>query len=120
MYQAIKESNIDKVKSLLKESDVDPNEEVSVSGYCWTALHYSCHFRQPAILELFIHLIYKKNQNFFVDVMNIKTKEGWTPLMISCIYKSPECVKLLLSYGGVDLNVRDYKGSNCLQLSESF
>ncbi|KAL4486424.1 hypothetical protein ABPG72_018378 [Tetrahymena utriculariae] len=120
MYQAIKDGNFEKVKQILKEYDVDPNEEVSVAGYCWTALHYSCHFRQPQILEIFIHLIYKKNQNFFVDVMNIKTKEGWTPLMISCIYKSPECIKILLNYGGVYLNICDYKGSNCLQLCESF
>lgn len=99
---------------LIKLFGVDPNEEVSEGGYNWTALHYSCHFKQPAILELFINLIYKKNLNFFQDVMNIKTREGWTPLMISVIYKAPECLNMLISYGGVELLARDYKNLSVL------
>lgn len=98
----------------MKQFGVDPNEEVSVSGFNWTALHYSCHFNQPNILELFINLIHKTNKNFFQDVMNIKTKEGWTPLMISVIYKSPACLSLLINYGGVELLARDYKGLSVL------
>lgn len=52
--------------------------------------------------------------------MNIKTKEGWTPLMISVVYKSPECLNILLAYGGIELLSRDYKNLTTLQLAESF
>lgn len=45
MYKAIKDGNVEKVRSLIKEFNVDPNEEISVAGYNWTALHYSCNFK---------------------------------------------------------------------------
>ncbi len=32
--------------------------------------------------------------------MDVRTKDGWTPLAIACIYKSNECVETLLTIGG--------------------
>lgn len=105
--------------NLLREFDFDPNEEVSVAGYGWTALHYACHFRQPAILELFINVIYSKHSlNLFSEVMNIKTKEGWTPLMLACLYNSPECTTMLITYGGIDLTCIDHRGVSAAQLAQ--
>ncbi len=47
MYQAIKNNDIEKTKELIKQQDIDPNEEISESGHYWTAIHYACHFKSP-------------------------------------------------------------------------
>jgi len=50
--------------------------------------------------------------------MNLPTKEGWTPLMISCIYSAVEELKILLNYGGVRLANVDKNGKTALQLAK--
>lgn len=37
----------------------------------------------------------------------MKTKEGWTPAMICCIYKSTESLDVLLRIGGINFNCKD-------------
>lgn len=52
--------------------------------------------------------------------MNIKTKDGWTPLMISVIYKSTECLNILIEYGGIELLAKDYNNLTSLKLAENY
>ena len=40
--------------------------------------------------------------------------------MLCVIYKSTECLQLLLDYGGIDLDLQDMKNRTILQLTEQY
>ncbi len=61
---------------------MDPHEELSVKGYFWCCLHYAAHFKSNEILEFFIKLAYIVYPDNFSEIINVKTKEGWTPVNI--------------------------------------
>lgn len=93
------------------QNDILPNEEISIKGEFWTALHYACHFNQPDILKYFLGVLYKHyGIGKYEDLMTINTKDGWNPLMISCIYNKPDTLKVLLEAGGIDLQQKDKNG----------
>eukprot|EP00825_Cyclidium_porcatum_P016615 TRINITY_DN1956_c0_g1_i4.p1 TRINITY_DN1956_c0_g1~~TRINITY_DN1956_c0_g1_i4.p1 ORF type:complete len:182 (-),score=13.63 TRINITY_DN1956_c0_g1_i4:114-659(-) len=48
------------------------------------------------------------------------TKEGYTPLMVCCIYKSNEALELLLKYGGVNLLLKDKNQKTAVDLGKKY
>ena len=44
------------------------------------------------ILEFLLNLTYRKYPENYADILNMKTNDGWSALMICCIYESPACV----------------------------
>lgn len=48
------------------------------------------------------------------------TKEGYTPIMICCIYKSNEALKMLLKYGGIYLQSKDNNGKTAIELGKKY
>ena len=120
LHNAIKTRDFDKVVELMEAHDIDPNEEISVKGYLWTPFHYASHFNDTRILEYLLKRGYFKNPNNFVKMINSQTKEGWTPLMICAIYRSIDCVELLLRVGGINTAATDNSGKTALQLAEYY
>jgi hypothetical protein len=99
---------------------IDPMEELSADGKFWTGLHYACLYDNIEILEHFIKTVYKSNKSKFVDITNLQTKEGWTPLMISCIYGKVQTLGTLLGFGGQKLFVKDREGFRASDLTKKF
>ncbi|KRX04041.1 Ankyrin repeat-containing domain [Pseudocohnilembus persalinus] len=52
--------------------------------------------------------------------MNIRTKEGWSPLGIAVIFDSIECLNLLLQVGGIDLIQKDIQKNDLFYLAEYY
>lgn len=107
MHAAISNKDLKTALKLMDLYNIQPHEECSVKGYYWTALHYACHFGSKKILKHFCRYIHQKYPADFVDIINVTTKEGWTPLMISAIYNKPDCTKVLLKAGGQRLKAKD-------------
>ena len=120
VHGAISKRDLKNLKRIVRLFRVDPNEELSVKGYFWTGLHYAAHFKAEDILEFMIKLVYRLNPDKFLDVVNVKTKEGWTPAMIACIYKSDKCLDILFKYGGVRLKLTDKHGRNLMELAKYY
>ena len=120
VHGAISTKGLDKLKEYVEKYNVDANEEISVKGFYWTCLHYCAHFNATCCLEYFLKRTYKKNPTEFKNIINAKTKEGWTPLMICAIYKSTEALQLLLHCGGVDLTLKDNNGRTVTGLAEYY
>mmetsp|Transcript_64653 Transcript_64653/g.75170 ORF Transcript_64653/g.75170 Transcript_64653/m.75170 type:complete len:247 (-) Transcript_64653:120-860(-) len=120
VHGAISSKNLEKLKELVEKNDVDAHEEISVKGYYWTCLHYAAHFNATNCLEYLLKRTYKKNPDQYVDIVNIKTKEGWSPLMISAIYKSTEALQLLYHCGGVDPSMKDSSDRTAAKLAEYY
>lgn len=108
------------MKKLTKLFEVDPYEELSEKGYNWTGFHYACHFNNCEALEFLITLSYRKYQNLYSQILNMPTKEGYTPLMVCCIYKSNEALELLLKYGGVNLLLKDKNQKTAVDLGKKY
>mmetsp|Transcript_23227 Transcript_23227/g.26919 ORF Transcript_23227/g.26919 Transcript_23227/m.26919 type:complete len:277 (-) Transcript_23227:102-932(-) len=117
MHGAISKNDLKTAKKLMELYGIEPHEECSVKGYYWTAIHYACHFGAKDVLTYFIKYLYNKYPDDFVDIINIPTKENWTPLMISGIYGKPEMAELLLKAGGQRLSLKDKDSKTASELA---
>ena len=120
LHAAISNNDSNKFKELMKQFNVDPHEELSVKEHNWTGIHYAAHFKAPQILEYLLILTYTKYPKDYIRILNMKTKEGWTCLMIASIYKSLECLKLLYQYGGLQTQLTDCQDKTALKLAEFY
>jgi len=99
---------------------MEPHEECSVKGYYWTALHYACHFGAKDILAYLCSHVYKNYPEDFNEIINVTTKEGWTPLMISAIYNQTACTEVLLKAGGQKLQLKDNNNRTASNLANFY
>lgn len=119
-HGAISEDNIKDFKRLCEYFSLDPNEEISVKGFYWTCLHYAAHFKSLKILEFLLVQIYKDNRENFQQIVNLQTKEGWTPPMVAAIYNSVKALDIFLKFGGIDLNIEDKDGKKIIDLAKKY
>lgn len=99
---------------------LSPNEELSEKGHLWTSVHYACHFKQPYILEYLLKDVYRRHNKDYQLVMLMGSKDGWNPFMISAIYNSFHCIKVLIAAGGIDVLYTDKEGRTALDLAEKY
>jgi len=120
MHGAIRDKDLSLVKKLVDLYDVLAQEECSVAGYYWNCLHYGSHFHSDRVLEFFLKRSYKLDPDNYLSIVNERTKEGWTPLMISAIYGSTKCLNMLLQCGGMSLNAKDNNGRTAGDLAKYY
>ena len=120
MHAAISAQKLDKVIKLSNLYNFQSHEECSVKGHFWNCMHYAAHFRSEKILEYWLKKTYKLFPEKFIEIINEKTCEGWTPLMIAGIYNSPKCIEILFKCGGIILHEKDDKGKTALELTSTF
>jgi ankyrin repeat protein len=105
IFEAVKNNNIDKVKELLN-SGIDVNIQ---DKHNWTPLHIACLNHQLANVKL---LLSHPDIN-----INIKNKDGQTPLDKVCEHeseKSLKIIKLLLQRPELNINIKDELGNTTL------
>ena len=107
---------------LLKISKYPLIEEVSKSGYYWTAFHFASHYGKVDILK-YIIWAYQNHENSY-DIFNLQTAEGKTPLFwwissgdISLELKN-RVVELWLHTGLIDFSLRKRTGENLVELAK--
>lgn len=120
LHTLLKDKKLAEIKALFLKHNVSPHEEISAKGHLWTAMHYACHFDYVPAMEFFLNEIYSKKPNDYSKILNIQSKEGWTPLMISSIYKSINTLNLLLKYGGLYLLKKDNDGKTASDLATKY
>ncbi|EAS00861.2 ankyrin repeat protein (macronuclear) [Tetrahymena thermophila SB210] len=121
LLNAVCNDNLDEVKQLVEVEKILPNEELSIYGYFWNSIHYAAHYGKSNILEYLIQQLYKEyKEDLTKEILNYQTKEGWTALMISCIYDSVLCIKMLIKLGGINLIQKDIMGRTALDLCKSY
>jgi hypothetical protein len=106
--------------NLIKESSIFPQEEISQAGFYWNLLHYSAHFGAMHILEYLVKLIFFEQKENFENIINAKTVEGCSPLMIAAKYNKPDCIQVLIDAGGVKLGIRNKDGRTALHLANNY
>ena len=110
LYQSLQNKNIDTAKKLYEVFNIEPNEELSLENYRWTALHYAAYFDSTHIMNFFLNVIYHNHRDEFLDLINIRTREHYTPVMIAAKRGNISTLEQLLKVGGIKLHLRDHKG----------
>ncbi|KAL4494524.1 hypothetical protein ABPG72_004426 [Tetrahymena utriculariae] len=120
LYHAIKRNDLERVRKMMRLFQIEPGEEISTFGNQWTPIHYAVFFKYPKILEFLIQLTYLKYKNDvekYVQVMNMPTKSGHSPLMVGAVYDTVDCLKVLFKYGGLQLFKKDCSAMDCIKLA---
>jgi hypothetical protein len=110
LHSMIEKNDVVALKKAMETQNISPYEELSKVDSYWTALHYACHFGSTDCLKYMIRKIFERHPNEFSIVMNEKTVEGYTPLIITAIYGRKEATKTLLQTGGIDLKAKSDDG----------
>jgi len=103
----LQENNIARVKECLLEGK-DPNK--TFPHYKDTPLHIAC---QNGYTKL-VHVLIASGAD-----INIKNKDGDTPLMTAIIYARPRTVRSILSHKNVDIHAKNKKGADAFRLAIS-
>ncbi|KRX00053.1 Ankyrin repeat-containing domain [Pseudocohnilembus persalinus] len=120
MYKSIYNNDIEQIKRITRLFDFDPHEEISSPGNKWCPIHYSCYLNKPQSLEYFIALSYRKYKNNFQDIINIQTKDGYTPVMIVALSNSIQSLQILFKYGGIDFSQKFDKNKTIFELIQKY
>lgn len=68
-------------------------------------MHHCAKFNAVQSMKKLLKNIYQDDKDEYLYLINLQTSEGYTPLMLSVIYKSNETMMLILKLGGSDLSL---------------
>jgi hypothetical protein len=106
--QIVKYVSNDKVALLAKFTEkevIAADREVGAKGSRWNILHVCAKYDAVECIKLILKKIYQQDSDEYIQIINVKTAEGYTPLMISIIYQANKVLQLLLRLGGSDLGI---------------
>jgi hypothetical protein len=63
---------------------------------------------------------YSEDQQEYFRLINLKTIEGYTPLIISIINFSHDAMELFLGYGGVDISLIEAKKMDAYEIAVNY
>lgn len=109
---AIKEGDLQKLQTIIEKFTstliLDPKKESflefinQLDDRNWNFIHHACFFRQSAVVQFFI--------NLGCDINRV-TLDQYTPLQLSCMQNSLECVKILISNSSLQINKMTNRGT---------
>jgi ankyrin repeat protein len=107
LIDAVNESNLSEVKSLLAAGGID----ICAKDHCGnTALHCACAYGNVEIAKELLAAL-KKTSNFDI---NDKGYGGNTALIFACVYSRVEVVKLLLTVPNINTHLKNSDGKTAL------
>ena len=125
IYTAATKDKLELMREIVEEKKHWVLEEVSKSGYFWTALHFASHYGCPKVLQYLIdyYADHPKKVDHYT-IYNIQTIEGKTPLFwwISSgdikKGKKKQMIKIWLDTKMIDFSLRKKTGENLLELAK--
>jgi len=119
LYNSSINGNVDALKNLVENKKYNLMEECSASGYFWTVLHYASHYGHINIIN-FILDYHQNNQNK-LDILNMQSNLGLSPLLISInnsgsIDKKKQVIELFVRYDAIDFKICSKEGDDIFDL----
>lgn len=119
LYDCGVKGEIEKLKTIVKDKKYDLAEECSASGYYWTVLHYAAHYGFVNIVRYVVE--HYKNHPNKLEILNLQSNLGLTPLMIainnmSNFDKKKEIVEIFVSCDAVDFSICTAKGEDIIEI----
>lgn len=118
LYNAIEADNFDKLESLVKQNNIDINEDISIGGDQRNCLHFAAQFNRPRILEFLLKKTYQSGPEYYIGVVNNRDIKGMSLLMLASQYNAFECLELLIKYGGIKTDLVDNENRTALEIAE--
>jgi ankyrin repeat protein len=88
-------------------SDIPINAELSERGLFWMATHFCCRFNAFKVLDYVLKTAYLEDPKHYSNYVNEQTIEGYTCIHLCAIWNAPQCLDLLLKFGGISLQLKD-------------
>ena len=103
----------------MRKKSVKPTDEVSKHKLGWNLLHYIAKHNAVNCLENCLKTTFQENPKFYHKMLESKTIDEDTPLLIAFQFKSNKIIKLLLDLGGVDIYAMNIKKETAYQIAET-
>lgn len=119
LYNSSVKGDLDKLKQLIAEKKYSITEECSASGYYWTAIHYAAHYGFTNIVKYCLD--YYKDHPNKIDIMNLQSNLGLSPLFIginntSNFEKKKEIIDLYVEYDVIDYDICSQKHEDIFEI----
>ena len=119
LYDCGVKGDIEKLKSIVLSKKYNLSEECSATGYFWTVLHYASHYGFVNIVKYVVE--YYKDEPNKIDILNLQSNLGMSPLMIainnvSDISKKKEILEIYVNNNAIDYNICSAKGDDIIAI----
>ena len=82
-------------------------------------MHFCARWNSTECMEYILKDAYASSYEYLFSMVNAKTCEGYTPLMVSVIYTSNHSLKAMLEIGAVDIFLVDNNRTTAYQMAIS-
>lgn len=89
-------------------------------GEGWNILHFAVKINALECIEFILKSQYEQSSDEYNKLVNSKTVEGYTPLMIAIISESNDALMTLLKYGGINIRTKDNKKRTSYELAINY
>jgi len=119
LYNTAINGNVDKLKELVEVKKYNLFEECSASGYYWTVLHYASHYGHINVITYIIQ--YYKNHPDKIDLLNLQSNLGLSPLLISInntgtVEKKKQILELYVLNDLIDFKICSKEGDDIFDI----
>ena len=119
LYNTAINGNVDKLKELVESKSYSLMEECSASGYYWTVLHYASHYGHINVVNYILQ--YFQNNPDKVDILNLQSNLGLSPLLISInnsgtVEIKKQIIELYVLYDIIDFKICSKDGNDIFDL----
>ena len=83
----------------------------------WMMVHYCCRYDAENCLEYLLKNYFVEKGAGYLDYVNARTAEGYTPLHLCAMWKGEKAFAVLYYYGGLNLGSRDKLSKTALDLA---
>jgi ankyrin repeat protein len=119
LYNCAVNGNVDTLKNLIEVKKYPLMEECSAAGYFWTVIHYAAHYGFVNIVAYVLE--YYQNHPEKLDILNLQSNLGLSPLFISLnnstdIEKKKQILELYVKYDAIDFKICTKEGDDIFDL----
>jgi ankyrin repeat protein len=93
---------------------------VGAKGSRWNLLHVCAKYDAVECTKLLLKKTYQQDDDEYLQIINVRTAEGYTPLMIAIIYQANKTLQLLLRLGGCDLGIMESSKLRAYELALNY
>ena len=120
IFKAYSQNKLSKLIKLIEYHNFQLNEDFAEIRFYWNCLHHAVFFKHETILKYLNNFHFNSNQLAYMDIINAKTKERWTPLMLSINFGSEACLSLLWQSAEIKLLDMDKEDNTSYVITQIF
>lgn len=107
IIKLINDDKVFKLSRVLEEQAIAFDREVGARGSRWNIIHQCAKSNAVLSITWALKKQYQEISDEYRQLVNMKTVEGYTPIMVAIMNKAHKALETLLNFGGVDVHIID-------------